>query len=70
MSLSTAQQLAWTLATSLMACITLFKAADGYGVLPTADFDGPQESIVHEYDPFDVMSIWAVNRRLNGCRPG
>ena len=34
MSLPTAQALAWSLATSLMACITLFRAADGYGVLP------------------------------------
>lgn len=32
MSLSTAQKLAWSLATSLVVCITLFKAADGYGV--------------------------------------
>lgn len=52
MPLSTAQQLAWSLATTLMACVTLFKAAGGYGVLPTAEFDGPSDSIVREYDPF------------------
>ncbi len=52
MSLNTAQQLAWSLATTLMACITLFKAADGYGVLPTTEFDGDPDLVVHEYDPF------------------
>ncbi len=52
MSLATAQEFAWSLATTLMACITLFRAADGYGVLPTAEFDGPAESVIHEYDPY------------------
>lgn len=52
MSLSTAQKLAWSLATSLMVCITLFRAADGYGVSPTTEFDGSADSIIHEYDPF------------------
>ena len=52
MPLSTAQALAWNLATTLMACITLFKAADGYSVTPTAEFDGDAETVVHEYDPF------------------
>lgn len=35
-----------------MVCITLFKAADGYGVLPSAEFEGSSDSIVREYDPF------------------
>ena len=52
MSLSTAQAFAWNLATTLMACITLFKAGDGFGVLPTAEFDGDPATIVHEYDPY------------------
>lgn len=52
MPLPTAQALAWSLATSLMACVTLFRAADGYGVLPGAEFDGDPEAVIHEYDPF------------------
>ena len=52
MSLSTAQQLAWSLATSLMVCITLFKMDGGYGVLPTDEFDGDPTLTIHEYDPF------------------
>ncbi len=52
MSLHTAQQLAWNLATTLMACITLFKAGDGFGVVPSAEFDGDPVTVVHEYDPY------------------
>lgn len=52
MSLPTAQKLAWNLATTLMACITLFKAGDGFGVMPTAEFDGDPATVVHEYDPY------------------
>ena len=52
MSLQVAQQLAWNLATTLMACITLFKAGDGFGVLPSAEFDGDPATVVHEYDPY------------------
>ena len=52
MSLPTAQKFAWSLATTLMTCVTLFRAADGYSVLPSAEFDGDPEVIVHQYDPF------------------
>lgn len=52
MSLSTAQALAWNLATTLMVCITLFKAGDGsFSVVPEAEFDGDPETVVHVYDP-------------------
>ena len=40
MSLSLAQKNAWSLAKSLMVCITLFKADMGYGVMPSTEFDG------------------------------
>ena len=36
MLLSLAQKNAWSLAKSLMVCITLFKADMGYGVMPSA----------------------------------
>ncbi|HEV7252113.1 MAG TPA: hypothetical protein VGN97_03310 [Mesorhizobium sp.] len=52
MPLSTAQALAWSLATTLMVYVTLFRAADGYGVMPSAEFDGDPETVVHEYDPY------------------
>ena len=52
MSLATAQQLALDLAFTLMTCVVLFRADGGYGVMPTAEFDGDAEQIVHEYDPF------------------
>ena len=52
MSLTIAQRNAWSLAKTLMTCITLFKAEDGFGVVPTAEFDGDPATIVHEYDPF------------------
>ena len=51
MSLSTAQGLAWSLATTLMTCIVLFRAADGYGVMPQAEYDGDPDTLVHVYDP-------------------
>lgn len=52
MSLSLAQRSAWSLAKTLMVCVTLFKAGPGFGVMPSSEFDGDPESIVHEYDPW------------------
>ncbi len=52
MSLSLAQRSAWSLAKTLMVCVTLFKAGSGFGVMPSSEFDGDPESIVHEYDPW------------------
>jgi len=52
MSLSLAQRSAWSLAKTLMVCVTLFKAGPGFGVMPSSEFDGEPESIVHEYDPW------------------
>ena len=53
MSLSLAQKNAWSLAQSLMVCITVFKAGSAYGVMPTAEFDGDPTAVVHEFDPFE-----------------
>ena len=52
MSLSLAQKNAWSLARTLMVWITLFKAGSGYGVLPSAEFDGDPATVLHEYDPW------------------
>ena len=53
MSLSLAQRNAWSLAKTLMVCVTLFKAGSGYSVMPSTEFDGAPETIIHEYDPFE-----------------
>ena len=42
MPLSLDQKNAWSLARTLMVCITLFKAGSGYGVVRSAEFDGDQ----------------------------
>lgn len=52
MPLNIAQRHAWSLARTLMVCITLFQIGDRYGVMPTSEYDGDVSSIVHEYDPF------------------
>ena len=53
MSLSLARKNAWSLAKSLMVCITVFKAGSDYGVMPSAEFDGDPAAVVHEFDPFE-----------------
>lgn len=54
-NLKLAQAHAWSLAATLMVCVTLFQTDAGYGVLPSAEYDGDQASIVHEYDPWENM---------------
>ncbi len=53
--LSLAQQHAWSLAKTLMVCITLFRAECGYGVVTSDEFDGDASSIFFDYDPFEIM---------------
>lgn len=50
--LSTAQGFAWSLAKSLMVCVTLYRAGDTFGVVPTTEYDGDATAILCEYDPF------------------
>lgn len=53
MSQSLAFANAWNLAKSLMVCIVIFQTdMGGYGVMPSAEYDGDPAAIVHEYDPF------------------
>lgn len=54
LTLSAAQKRAWNLATTLMVCITLFKTEGGFGVVPSSEFDGEINMVIHEYDPFAV----------------
>jgi hypothetical protein len=53
MSLTIAQRYAWSLARSLMVCVTLFQAGNGYAAVPTSEYDGDADSIICEYDPFN-----------------
>ena len=52
MPLNIAQRHAWSLARTLMVCITLFHTGENYGVMPSDDYDGDTSKIVREYDPF------------------
>ena len=52
-NLPLAQEFAWSLATSLMACVTLFQSDGGYGAMPTAEFDGEPGNVLHIYDPWE-----------------
>ena len=52
MSLTDAQAFAFSLATTLMVAIVIFRAGDGtLSVVPSNEFDGDAE-IVAEIDPF------------------
>ena len=53
MSLTIAQRHAWSLSQTLMVCVTLFHTGNDYGAVPTSEFDGNADSVVHEYDPFN-----------------
>lgn len=53
MSLTIAQRHAWSLARTLMVCVTLFRAGHGYAAVPTTEYDGDADRIVCEYDPFN-----------------
>jgi hypothetical protein len=53
MSLSAAHALALSLASTLMVNIVIFRAGDGStGVMPAAEYDGDEDAIIHELDPF------------------
>ena len=53
MSLTIAQRHAWSLARTLMVCVTLFHAGNGCGAVPASEFDGDADSVIHEFDPFN-----------------
>jgi len=53
MSHKKAHAFAYSLATSLMVCVIVFRAGDGtLGVMPADEFDGSADAIVNEIDPF------------------
>ncbi|MFC3721886.1 hypothetical protein [Neoaquamicrobium sediminum] len=53
MSLPDAQAFAFSLAATLLVTIVIFRAGDGtVGVTPAAEFDGDDDAIIREIDPF------------------
>ena len=53
MSFNDALAFAFSLATSLMAVIVIFRAGDGtLSVTPASEYDGDLSQIVREIDPF------------------
>ena len=53
MTLATANAYAASLASTLMVAIIIFRAGDGtMSVMPATEYDGDDDSIVSEIDPF------------------
>ena len=53
MSLQIAHAFAFSLATTLMAAIVIYRAGDGtLSVTPATEYDGDETAIVGEIDPF------------------
>ena len=43
----------WNLARTLMVFVTVFRTDDGeFGVMPSTEYDGDPDLVVHEFDPF------------------
>ncbi len=43
---------AWNLATTLMVYVVVFRAGGGFGFMPTSEYDGDLDEVVHEFDPW------------------
>lgn len=53
MSLSDAHAFAFSLAATLMVTIVVFRAGDGtLSVMPAAEYDGQDDTVIEEIDPF------------------
>lgn len=53
MSLKDAHAFAFSLAATLMVTIVIFRAGDGtMSVTPAAEYDGDDDAIIEEMDPF------------------
>jgi hypothetical protein len=53
MSLADAHAFAFSLAATLMVSIVVFRAGDGtVGVMPAAEYDGDDDTVIKEIDPF------------------
>lgn len=54
-NLTLAQNHAFDLARTLMVPVILFQVENEFGVMVSSEYDGEQDAIVHDYDPFEIM---------------
>jgi hypothetical protein len=54
-NLTLAQNHAFDRARTLMVPVILFQVDDEFGVMVSSEYDGEQDAIVHDYDPFEIM---------------
>ena len=54
-NLSLAQENAFSLARTLMDPVVLFQVDDAFGVMVSSEYDGDEDIIVHDYDPWEIM---------------
>ncbi len=50
-ALSAAYACGWSLATTLMVYVVVFRAGDDDFVMTAAEYDGDPDLILHEFDP-------------------
>ena len=55
-NLTLAQDHALDLARTLMVPVTLFELDGAFGVMVSSEYDGDEDTIVHDYDPWEIMS--------------
>jgi hypothetical protein len=51
-NLTLAQEIAFDLAQTLMEPVVLFQADDAFGVMVASEYDGEEEAILFEFDPW------------------
>lgn len=54
-NLTLAQDHALDLARTLMVPVTLFEVDGAFGVMPTAELEQDEVTVIHDYDPFEIM---------------
>lgn len=52
-NLTLAQDHAFNLARILMVPVTLFQVDGEFGVMVSSEYDGDEDTVVHEFDPFE-----------------
>ena len=54
-NLTLAQDHALDLARTLMVPVTLFEVDGAFGVMPTAELEQDEVTVIHDYDPWEIM---------------
>ncbi|MBR1041146.1 hypothetical protein JQ593_18800 [Bradyrhizobium viridifuturi] len=55
-NLTLAQNHALDLARTLMVPVTLFEVDGAFGVMPTAELEQDEVTVIHNYDPWEIMN--------------